>query len=356
MTGRGRKVILYGSETNTAPCDEHVVVVTEGRRTEFFGPRDEADLNRGGFDWNAASPWWREMNSRAGAAIRQRASPDDLLCVTAGQAQTLVCDMNPSLTAAEIMVGYEGILNVNGHRRRGGPAYCAFESRTHQHLVYGRWQLQNMLNERWYDTVIPNSFDADQFPQPARDHDGYLLFVGRLIGLKGPHVAARIADALGMRLIVAGPGALEHGDGYVRAAEVTVRSPQLEFVGPVDAQQRAELMNGAACLLAPTMYAEPFGGVAVEAMMAGCPVVATDWGAFTETIEEDVSGYRFHTLAEGVEAVEKAMLLDRQEVRAYALDKYSLAAVAPLYDAWFDRLDGLWAGGWDALPERMVAA
>ena len=32
MTGGDRKVILYGSELNDAPCDEHVVVVSEERR------------------------------------------------------------------------------------------------------------------------------------------------------------------------------------------------------------------------------------------------------------------------------------------------------------------------------------
>jgi len=51
MTGRGRKVILYAGEHNTAACDEHVMLISERRRQQWFGPHDEQDLDRGGFNW-----------------------------------------------------------------------------------------------------------------------------------------------------------------------------------------------------------------------------------------------------------------------------------------------------------------
>jgi glycosyltransferase involved in cell wall biosynthesis len=105
-------------------------------------------------------------------------------------------------------------------------------------------------------------------------------------------------------------------------------------------------MAGAVATLVPTMYVEPFGGVAVEAMMAGCPALTTDWGAFTETVEEGVSGYRFRSLREGVAAVEAAAELDRERVRARAEERYSLEAVAPLYERWFSQLGTLRGAGW----------
>lgn len=349
MVGRGRKVILYGHEASAAPCDEHVVCVTDAQQHDWFGHHDENDLERGGFDWNPHSPWWQSFNNACAREVAARADKHDLLLLIAGQAQQPVADANPALTVAEFGVGYEGILNVGGTRRNGGPAYCAFESYAHMHQVYRRWDLHNRMNERWFDAVIPNYFDPDEFPQAADRTGDYLLFVGRLILNKGAHVAARIAAELDMPLVVAGPGALDHGPGWVQASEVRIEAPKLEYVGVVGSAERASLMANAAVTLAPTLYTEPFGGVAVESMMAGTPAVTTDYGAFPETVQEGISGYRFRTLSEGCQAVERAMQLDRDDVRAYALGRYSLNAVRPQYECWFDRLDLLWQDGWDTL-------
>lgn len=344
LHGRDRPVILYSSEINDTVCDEHVTIVTEADRERWFGPVDENDLNRGGFDWNHASEWWRVANANAATQIRERMSDQDLLLVTAGQAQQPVAELVPQLTVAEPMVGYKGIIT----NRAGGPCFAAFESYAHQHFVYGWWNME-FPNRYGYDVVIPNQFDPAEFTF-RNDHDGYLLFVGRLIQHKGPHIAAQIAKALDMPLKVAGPGAIEWGDGFVRSREIHVEP--CEYVGTVGIEERAELMAGAACLLAPTTYLEPFGGVAVEAMMSGCPAVTFDTGAFTETVVNGVSGYRFHTLQEGVHAVENAMRIPRAVVREHAMRNYSLDAVRPRYERWFDSLDGLWGEGWSALTDH----
>jgi glycosyltransferase involved in cell wall biosynthesis len=107
-------------------------------------------------------------------------------------------------------------------------------------------------------------------------------------------------------------------------------------------------MAGARALLCPTTYIEPFGAVAVEAQICGTPAIATDWGAFPETVEQGVGGYRFRTLAEGVKAVELAGKLKSKEIRQAALATYSLDAVGPRYDRWFKQLLTIWDRGWYA--------
>lgn len=119
------------------------------------------------------------------------------------------------------------------------------------------------------------------------------------------------------------------------------------YVGEVGKAARAELLASASALIVPTLYVEPFGGVAVEAMFAGCPVVASDWGAFTETVTPDV-GRRFRTLRQGCEAVEAVRTLDRAAVAEAARARYSLEAVRPRFRAWFEQLGTLWGEGWYA--------
>jgi hypothetical protein len=80
-------------------------------------------------------------------------------------------------------------------------------------------------------------------------------------------------------------------------------------------------------------------------MLAGAPVVASDWGSFTEIVTPNV-GRRFRTLAQGAQAVKEVGNLDRKKIRKHALDHYSLEAVGPMFMRYFDQLDSLWRRGW----------
>lgn len=336
MRQQGYRVVLYGSEVNEVECDDHVVIVEEERRREWFG--DGFDTVLTPLRWEQAEPYWRHANVNAVRALLERAHERDLLCLTTGWPQAPISQALPFLTVAEWAVGYEGVL-PKSHR--------AFESQAWMHYVYGKG---GEANGRWYDAVIPNFFDPADFPRLGRGTGGYLLYLGRLVQRKGVEVAWQIAQRTGRKLIVAGPGAVSSGYGFIRSPEVKLQGdPQLlEYVGEVGIEERAELLEHAVALLAPTLYLEPFGGVAVEAMLAGTPAITSDFGAFTETVEQGVTGYRFRTLAEGSAAVERAATLNRHVIRQRALSRFSLDAVGPMFDRWFTSLDGLWEGGWDA--------
>lgn len=339
MMGGGRKVILYGGSENEAPCDEFVSLFSEAERVGWFGLWNPLNPFTN-LTWNPQEAPFKTMNTRAIEAIRERAQPQDLILLIAGSAQQPIAAAFPSMLSVEWGVGYEGIFSN----------FCAFESYAWMHYLYGKRGIQD---GRYYDQVIPNFFDPTEFALDSKED--YLLFIGRLTARKGPHVASQIAEACGRRLVVAGPGALsvtKSGDvTTIQADHVTLMGAHLDYVGPVGVMERSVLMAKAAAIIVPTLYLEPFGGVAVEAMLSGTPVVASDWGAFPETVETGVTGYRFRTLAQGVESVELAAALNSLSIRHRALSRYSLDVVSYRFEQWFAQLDGLWGEGWTARPE-----
>jgi glycosyltransferase involved in cell wall biosynthesis len=313
MTGLGYEVVLYGGPENEAECAEHVPCISRSRQARLFGRSiPPFDHTHPGFAWFA---------ERAIAAIGRRAHVDDLLCPIGGVAQAPIVATFPEMTVAEWGVGYGGIL---------AHSFRCFESYAWMHTVYGSFSGgdAHRLDGRFYDTVIPNSYEPDDFPE-GKGEGGYLLYMGRLTERKGLAVVRDVVERTGVPLIVAGSG------------DRSLLPPEANYVGVVGPAERAVLMGAATALICPTQYIEPFGGVAVEAQLCGTPAIAVPWGAFPETIEDGRTGFLCHTLAEFATAVARAPSLDRAHIRARARRLYSTRRAARLYDRWFRSLAGL---------------
>ena len=111
-------------------------------------------------------------------------------------------------------------------------------------------------------------------------------------------------------------------------------------------EERNHYMSRATAVLCPTQYIEPFNCVAVEAQLCGTPVISTDWGGFTETVEQGVSGFRCNYLGEFVDAIAACKDLSPRVIRDRAVSKYSLEAVQVQYKRYFTRLQYVWEKGW----------
>lgn len=316
MKMMGHTVFVYSGDKNEAPCDEHVQCFTEEERLKAVG---SGHYTMASFD--ASLPHWVNFNSRVVEGIKKRAEKHDFICVIGGYSNKAIADALPEMMTVEFGIGYPGTF----------AKYRVFETYAWMHTCYGTTTNNPAaLDGKFYDAVVNGYIDIQQFPY-VDEPDDYYVFVGRLIERKGFQIAADVCKKLNKRLILAGQG---------------VPPSYGEHVGVVGAEKRAELFGNAIASFAPTLYIEPFGTVVPEANACGTPAITTDWGAFTETVVNGLSGYRCRTLKEFCEAAENAKYLDRKKVREFAESRFSLEAIAPQYDQYFRRLETLWGDGW----------
>ena len=104
--------------------------------------------------------------------------------------------------------------------------------------------------------------------------------------------------------------------GRQRSAQWSRVILNVEFIGEIGESDKADFLGGAAALLFPIDWPEPFGLVMIEAMACGTPVIAYRRGSVPEVIEENVSGFLVDTIEEAVTAVGRIQDLDRVKVRA----------------------------------------
>ena len=150
--------------------------------------------------------------------------------------------------------------------------------------------------------------------------------------------AIEIARRLGMPLKIAAKIDDEDRDYYEREVQPLFDDPLVEFIGEIGEAEKGEFLGGAAALLFPIDWPEPFGLVMIEAMACGTPVVAFRCGSVPEVMRDGVSGYVVDTLDGAVEATAHALELPRKRCRAYFEGRFSAPRMARDYLAIYERL------------------
>jgi glycosyltransferase involved in cell wall biosynthesis len=181
--------------------------------------------------------------------------------------------------------------------------------------------------------VIHNGIDADAFPFSAKRGE-YLAFLGRMIPSKGAAEAVRVARELDIPLVMAGPST----EWFEREVRPAVDDQLIRYEGPIDLAGRNELLAGAAALLYPITYPEPFGLVMVEAMACGTPVAAFGVGAVPEVVEQGVGGSWVSPDGSLGEAAQSAVQLDRRRVRKAAVERFDYRRMVDDYERLYRRL------------------
>lgn len=322
----GVHVTHYGIEGAESGADVQLDVLSVGDWHDLLGHDHRDPARFVGTDATIDSPLYREFNATLNAQLRARVSPDDIVALPFGLAHHAALDGVPGLHV-ETGIGYPD-------------SFCRFrifESQAWAHWTAGR---QGVPGQRdWH--VIPNYFDVSEWAPglPYAQRSKLLVYFGRITEQKGLNTVWEIAKALpDWHVVLCGQG----------DPTPWLTLPNVSYRAPVHGRDRQALLSRARAVLMPTEYIEPFGGVAIEAMLSGTPVLTSDHSAFTETNIPGVTGFRCRVLGDWLAAVARAdECLDPERLHLHAARCYGTDTLGAEYVRVFSAmLEAASSRGW----------
>jgi glycosyltransferase involved in cell wall biosynthesis len=198
-------------------------------------------------------------------------------------------------------------------------------------------QRRYLRHANWVGTVhhgLPRDLLAFQ-PKAG----GYLAFLGRIAPEKGPNSAIEIAARSGMPLkIAAKVDRVDQAYWKEQIRPMVESHSNVEHIGEISEGDKTEFLGGAAALLFPVDWPEPFGLVTIEAMACGTPVIARRRGSVPEVVDEGITGFVVDDVAGAIEAVGRVGALDRRAVRARVAERFSRDRMVDDYMQVYERV------------------
>ncbi len=199
-------------------------------------------------------------------------------------------------------------------------------------------QRRPIPDANWAGTVY-HGLPRDAFTFRA-EPGKYLAYLGRMSPEKRVDRAIEIARRAGMPLKIAAKIYPEERDYFHEKLEPLIResAPLVEFVGEIGQSDRQALLGGAAALVFPIEWPEPFGLVMIEALACGTPVIAWRRGSVPEVLEDGVTGYIVESIDDAVGAVDRIDRLSRATCRRVFEQRFDARRMAADYVDIYARL------------------
>lgn len=185
--------------------------------------------------------------------------------------------------------------------------------------------------------VIHHGLDVEAIPVGTGD-GGYALFLGRMSPDKGVHVAIRAAREAGVPLRIAAKMREPAERRYFSDVVVPLLGDDATYIGEVGGGDKQALLAGAACLVNPVSWPEPFGMVMIEALAAGTPVVALRRGSVPELVTHGITGFIADTEDELAAGIRRAPSLDRTRCRQDVAERFSTERMVADHVAFYERV------------------
>lgn len=156
------------------------------------------------------------------------------------------------------------------------------------HLIAISEYVRGLLQQQGHESiVIPNALPLEKFAKPVRNEPiksdkVKILYLGSLIKSKGAQVLLQAIEGLPIECQIYGSGVLQE------ELQNSIEQNHLpaKIFAPVPYSEIPSLYAAADIVVFPSLWPEPFGRIAIEAMAARKPVIGSAIGGIKETIQE----------------------------------------------------------------------
>jgi glycosyltransferase involved in cell wall biosynthesis len=181
----------------------------------------------------------------------------------------------------------------------------------------------------WVGTVhhgLPRTLLTPKAAEPS-----YLAFLGRISPEKRVDRAIWIAERCGLPLKIAAKVDRVDLDYFNDLIKPLIKPPYAEYIGEISDAEKSGFLSGAAALLVPIDWPEPFGLVMIEAAACGTPVIAFNRGSVPEVVEDGVTGFVVEDETSAVGAVHNLDKLSRVAIRQRFEERFTSTRMATDY-------------------------
>jgi len=185
-------------------------------------------------------------------------------------------------------------------------------------------------------------FELNEYPQD------YYFSLARVCKEKGQSIAIEVTKINNKKLIIA--GSIE--DKVYFDKEISPHlNEDIKYIGTVNDNQKADLYKNSLAFLMPILWPEPFGLVMIESLASGAPVIAFNYGAAQEIVEDGKTGYIIDPVVKSngeldletmtqrmAQKARKIETISRSHCRKRALERFTIESEANNYLELYQRL------------------
>jgi glycosyltransferase involved in cell wall biosynthesis len=238
----------------------------------------------------------------------------------------------------------------------GGCNRVTYENSVFITNAYYKYLVNNNLfacKLKTYKIIMPWIYKED-FKYNSTKKSNSFLFLARCQKFKGLYHFLKFAEHYtNYKFIIAGGC-----ESYNKKTMVMITGeqntkfdlslyPNVKYVGKVGYGKRKKLLANATALIQPTIYYEPCGLNALEAAMSGTPVIAPNYGGYTDTIINGKTGILYNTNPnksfedwqdEWLQCIEDIKKIKPINCRTHALETFNEDRAYKQYCEYFNEL------------------
>jgi len=323
MYSHGYEVFVYGTSGSQVECTVFIGCLEEIVFEKYFSQKkSNSEYHSPG---NLFQEGWALFNKKCETELRHRIKKNDIVIIHYEDYHKFAFDIPEAIT-------------VDAHYGLMKPKYTVYPSKTWRSYMYGLsirdTMLQTVTPPYWNDAVIYHYLDLKHFPFHDLKDD-YAVFLGKVVTTKGVYDVIRLCQEKGVKLKIAGSVSEDIQEDF---HDYLKEHPAVEYMGVLNADQRTRLIGKAKCLFCPTYHLEPFGLIAIEAMASGTPVIATDWGGFSETVIHGKTGFLISHYSDMENALDNIGQISHHDCRKWVEANFTTSVAFEYYDRFFKRI------------------